>query len=206
MNKTTVELRNPTIRLMVLAHLAQEFEDFDPHRLEEYQSAGFDPMTIDRFRGLKIADLVRLAHVSRKESVCIHVNASSLVADMNRYEHMRADSEAYEYFVRYGASTSLLMDLFSKRPSDIKRMQMMMGVTTQAGRKALPDDESRIAITEVWHRMRTGFTWPYMAREHIIEIHKAYPHLSIAQLEAVLATYKTQSGSDSKSASGASPS
>jgi hypothetical protein len=199
---SSVNVLDPTIRLIVLAHMLQQFDQLDPDCIQEYQMAGFDAASIDRLRNLTTADLVRLAQHSRDTSIQISINPTKLVADMNRYEHMRADERLYEYFVRHGASLNLIMDLFTKRPSDVKRMQLMLGVTSQIGRRALPDDDTRLEITTAWHRLRGNDSWPYRGREHFRALHEAYPTLTIAQLEAVIASFKVRQAPGAGTASG----
>lgn len=188
-----VDLRNSTVRLIFMMHLAEQFDQFEPSRMSEYQSAGMTPAFIDRYRNLTVSDLLKLANTTREDSIQVLVNVPKLDSDMNRLEHLRADTQAYEYFIRNGASLNLIMELFTKRPSDIKRMQLLMGVATSAGRKALPADEHRVEILSVWHRMRSGTPWPQRAREDFIKLHQSYSHLSLAQLEGVLSTYKAHS-------------
>ena len=187
---SSVNVIDPTIRLIVLAHMLQQFDQFEPERLREYQTAGFDLTSVDRLRNMTTADLVRLAQYSRENSIQISINPAKLVADMNRYEHMREDERMYEYFVRNGASLNLIMDLFNKRPSDVKRMQLMLGVTSTVGRRSLPDDETRHVISATWYQLRGTDAWPFRGREHYKALHEAFPTLQISQLEAVISTEK----------------
>ena len=187
---SSVNVVDPTIRLIVLAHMLQQFDQFDPECIQEYTMAGFDPASIDRLRNMTATDLVRLAQHSRETSIQISINPTKLVADMNRYEHKREDDRLYEYFVQHGASLNLIMDLFTKRPADVKRMQLALGVPSQIGRRSLPDDDIRMEITSTWQRLRGEDEWPYRGREHFRTLHETYSTFTIAQLEAVIASCK----------------
>lgn len=188
-----VDLRSSTVRLIFMMHLAEQFDQFDPNRMGEYQSAGMTPAFIDRYRSLTVSELLSLARTTRENSIQVLVNVPKLDSEITRLEYIRADNETYEYFIRHGASLNLIMELFTKRPSDVKRMQMMMGATPSVGRKSLPAEDDRVEILEAWHRIRNGATWPQRAREDFIKLHKMFSHLSLAQLEGVLSTYKAHS-------------
>ncbi len=192
-NTAPVDLRNSTVRLIFMMHLAEQFDQFEPSRMGEYQSAGMTPAFIDRYRSLTVSELLSLARTTREDAIQVLVNVPKLDSDINRLEYLRADNQAYEYFIRNGASLNLIMELFTKRPSDIKRMQLLMGAAPSAGRKALPAEDDRVEILASWHRVRNGTQWPQRAREDFIELHHMYPHLSLAQLEGVLSTYKAHS-------------
>lgn len=192
---SSVHLDDPTVRFIALALYAQRFDQIDPASLQEMQKDGFDPVTVDRIRSLSTSDLVRLARFTKKESIQITINTGNLVADMNRYEHLRQDEAMFEYFVRNGASLQLIMNLFSKRPTDIKRMQTMLGVVPQAGRRAIPDDPTRHLILSRWHELRKGHDWPYLARDHYKQMHVEFADWSISQIESVIATYHAYASS-----------
>ena len=140
---SSVNVLDPTIRLIVLAHMLQQFDQLDPDCIQEYQMAGFDAASIDRLRNLTTADLVRLAQHSRDTSIQISI-----------------------------------------------------------GRRALPDDDTRLEITTAWHRLRGKDVWPYRGREHFRALHEAYPTLTIAQLEAVIASFKVRQAPGAGTASG----
>lgn len=192
---SSVHLDDPTVRFIALALYAQRFDQIDPSSLQALQRDGVDPVTVDRIRNLSAADLVRLARFSKKESIQITINTGNLVADMNRYEHLRQDEAMFEYFVRNGASLQLIMNLFSKRPTDIKRMQTMLGVVPPTGRRAIPDDPTRHLILSRWHELRKGLDWPYLARDHYKQMHIEFPAWTISQIESVIATYHSYASS-----------
>lgn len=184
-----LDLQCPTMRLMVLTHLIQQFEELDPSSSVDFRPAGFDMSTIRRILSFSTSDLVRLAKISRTSSIQIKVNTTNLVSDMNRYEHMRADNDAFDYFVRHGAPANLIMSLFAKSAADIKRAQFLQGVEPATGRPTMPTDDIRMEIWARWEKLRTGMNGPEMLREHYMQLHKEFHAFSIATLCAVIKTF-----------------
>lgn len=179
------DLTCPTMRLLVLAHLL-ELQDSKP-------STG--PLGVSVMRRLhqySASDLVRLAKVSRTGSIQIKVNTTKLAFDMNRYEHMRSDSEAFNYFVQHGAPTALIMSLFSRAAADVKRAQQMMGIEPPTGRPTMPPDDIRLEIWARWEQLRSGMSGTEMMREHYIALHKEFSNYSIAQLSGVIKTFMSE--------------
>lgn len=177
------ELRDPQVRLVLLNYLAVHLTEA---RLSDLSETGIDISLLDQLRRLNALDLSRLAAI-RSLSIGVSLDGSALDAGLRTVALVSETKDLEAYFIRHGASTGLMNRLFKLRAKLTLQRRREMGVHSRCGRLVMPDEAARAQIFRVWHDL-SGRS----PRARYCELHKAFPHLSIAVLEAVIRQYEAQ--------------
>ena len=178
-----LELFDPHVRLMVLNHIAARLTEAAP---QDLTGNGSDGSQWSSLRRLNALDLSRLAS-TRCFSIKVSLDLNGLQAGLRTVDLINESNALENYFIRNGASVSLLETLFKVSRMDTFKRRIELGSHQRPGRLALPDRRIRARIFRVWH----GLSDPSL-RARYLQLHQAFPHLSIAVLETVIRQYEAQ--------------
>jgi hypothetical protein len=177
----TMPLRDPHVRLVLLNHLALRLADAPA---EEVGAAGLTSEQLARLRRLAAVELDRLAAMSSL-TIGVSLDGHALEAGL-RTLVLFSEARALEnYFIRAGASTSLMFRLFKVHRKGTLKLRRQLGARRPAGRAALPDHATRERIYLEW---RAGRDLSPRARYY--QLHQRFPDLPIAVLEAVIRAFE----------------
>lgn len=145
---------------------------------------GFEPELIDSLRHRKARDLLELS--SRVRALKVVLSPWELRLHLDGIEMERREDELCEYFVRNGASRSLIARLFRRTADDVRRLRELVGGIS-AGRSRLPKDYStRDAIHRAWHEIKRDSGEVGSLREWIYALHQLFPDYTIDTLYSTL--------------------
>lgn len=137
---------------------------------------------LERLAELSLAELRRLAEDGALELV-VRYDGDHVAWSLQAAARRHAEHALLEYFVRHGASRSLLRELFRISRSHIDAVRKALRLAPTQGRPKLPHGREREAIAVRWSALSA--TAPD-ARTRYGELHRAFPRYSIAALDAVL--------------------
>jgi len=167
-------------RLFLLTRLVAEIDSGEA--VSSLVHAGLDQESIDRLRGMSMADALRFA--SNPCGLSLSVNTREVRGQLCRIESAKLARSRLEYFVSNGASPRLLTQLFSIAPSEVRRMRKLLApAITAGGRPRVPSPEESAAIEVVWQEIRAAHADD---RERIWHLHQSFQHMWIATLELVI--------------------
>lgn len=180
-------ISNPTVKRMVLDHLIEQMESGGIDRLLE---GGFSPALIDDLRGRPTRDFF---HASQFDGLAIQVTIDErkLMSCLSMRDRARRDEMLKEYFVRNGASISLLRTLFTLSKQELQRLRMELDLTekTTNGRPRLPPTAIRDLIHSEWHEICHAFT-AEPERERLWRLHLKFPLYSLASIHRCTDEFK----------------
>jgi Protein of unknown function (DUF2857) len=192
-----VALMDPAARLFMLSHLVSVMEQFDPSRTDEFMAAGLTPDLVDRLRTLSTSDLWRLVAMNHHE-LRIQIDTNRLRYNLERMDATKNEQSLLEYFVRSGASPNMMSRLFGMHIKQIRSYQVMLNVKNSMGRPPMPDVESRLSIVQHWTIVCADVpeSTSSFERERFFRLHRHFPQFSMSTLDAVIASYLSESGGD----------
>ena len=178
-------LHDPQLRLLLLNHIAVRATD-----AEELRAAGMEAELLEHLKGLSAADLHRLANM-REPMFAITVDQNKLKAGL-RALALGNEAKAQEtYFIRHGASWSLMKKLFKVRHKLTLQRRRELGIRRRSGRLQLPDMATRERIWRVW----AAITDPD-PRARYYQLHQSFRDLSLEVLEIVVAEFEKEAVSN----------
>ncbi|KGM38744.1 hypothetical protein JY96_21515 [Aquabacterium sp. NJ1] len=183
---------------MVLQHLVSLSEAIDdPDQLRELHNSGLTPEVIDRLRQLSAAEMAQLSKMKSRD-VVLTLNPDGLLFNLRQLEATREERAKFQYFIRHGASPSMIMRLFRGTSHvHVRQQRAVMGITSTWGRPPVPKSErERRDIEEAWVALSKDMpkSNTHWERERFLMLHKRYGHYSLASLDAVIMTFRTQTG------------
>ena len=174
-------LLDAQLRLLLLNHIAVRGTDS-----EELRAAGMQAELLEHLKGLSAADLHRLANM-REPMFAITVDANKLKAGL-RALALGNEAKAQEtYFIRHGASWSLMKKLFKVRHKLTLQRRRELGIRRLSGRLQLPNMATRERIWCVWAAITE--TDP---RARYYQLHQSFHDLSLEVLEVVVAEFERE--------------
>lgn len=122
----------------------------------------------------------------------IHVGFGdgSISASLDRVHAIRRDTELAEYFVRNGASTEVMVQLFRIARDEVRALRRALSVEAveAVGRPKLPPIEKRELVHRDWLDIqRTCFA--DSMRERYYALHQRHPDLTIGAMLATLSEH-----------------
>lgn len=174
-------LHDAQVRLMLLNHIALRLAEAAPTDLH---AAGIDTEQLACLRQLSALDLNRLAAM-RDLAIGVAFDGGGLQAGLRAVARVN-EAKAWEaYFIRNGASWQMMNALFKIRRKVTLRRRRDCGAWRPAGRLPLPERATRQRIFRTWLAIEEP-----NPRERYYRLHQAFPHLSIAALEAVVRKFE----------------
>lgn len=198
MNISGLTINDPTARAMVLQHLVSLSETVDdPDKLRELNNSGLTAEVINRLRQLSAVELDVLSRMKSRD-LLLTLNSESFLFNLRQVETTREERSQFEYFVRNGASPSMIVRMFRGATHvHVRQLRSVLGVSSNWGRPPLPKTaQERREIEEAWVVLAEDNpkTSPHWERERFLVLHKRYSHHTLATLDAVIMTFCTQAG------------
>ena len=175
-----IEIRDQQLRLLFLTHLVRELQRSAAEGAPAPQ--GLDGRQLEELRSLSTDDLVRLSELPSPR-VAIQIDAGSFEHGLRQVGYLAKRTRQIEYFVRHGATRTLLRELFGvsrQRVAEIRRAQRLRSAQ---GRPKLPPRKGRDVIEAAWTRLARAFK---DTRSRLHELHREFPQYSFAALDAVV--------------------
>ena len=177
-------LHDAQVRLILLNHIAVRLSGSDSEAL---RAAGIENELLEHLRGLSAADLHRLATM-REPMFVVTIDANKLKAGL-RALALTNEARAQEaYFLRHGASWTMMKRLFKVRHKLTLQRRRELGVRRPPGRLPLPNPATRERIWKAWAAI--GDTNP---RTRYYQLHQAFSDLSLEVLETVVSEFESDS-------------
>jgi hypothetical protein len=178
-------LNDTHLRLILLNQLAAGVT-----HSEELRAAGIDAEVLEHLRGLSAADLHRLAAM-REPIFTFTLDAKRLKAGLRALVLGNEVKAQETYFIRHGASWSLMKKLFKVRHKLTLQRRRELGILRRSGRLQLPDMATRERIWRVW----AAITDP-SPRACYYQLHQSFRDLSLEVLEIVVAEFEKEAASN----------
>lgn len=176
-------LHDAQVRLILLNHIAVRLGGSDSEAL---RAAGIENELLEHLRRLSAADLHRLATM-REPMFVVTVDANKLKAGL-RALALSNEARAQEtYFIRHGASWSLMKKLFKVRHKLTLQRRRELGVRRRSGRLQLPDIATRDRIWRVWAAINDPDP-----RARYYQLHQSFRDLSLEVLETVVSEFEKE--------------
>lgn len=170
-----IPIRSEQLRVAVLSHLIHLLEAGEVETLLE---AGLSPDILDTLRAASVRDLHAIAGMPQFD-VSVHFDPVMLEAAYRRHEAMTETRELLEYHVRHGAHPQLLVHLFRMTMEQVREQRALLCPgSLPRGRPSLPRAEVREAVQRAWPQIRNS----YPPQQQYVELHRAFPSMSIATL------------------------
>ncbi|OGA15173.1 MAG: hypothetical protein A3I63_08090 [Betaproteobacteria bacterium RIFCSPLOWO2_02_FULL_66_14] len=174
-------LHDAHVRLALLNHIAVRLGGQDA---QELRAAGIENELLEHLQRLSAADLHRLAAM-REPMFAVSVDADRLKAGLRALAVTNEAKAQETYFIRHGASWTMMKKLFKVRHKLTLQRRRELGVHRLAGRLTLPEPATRERIWRIWAAITD--TSP---RARYYQLHQAFPDLSLEVLEIVVAEFE----------------
>ncbi len=178
------EIRDPQLRLLMLAHLIRQLQQENagvsspPGGLSEQQAAELRALTSD--------DLVKLAGMPDPR-VAIAIDAGSFEHGLRQVDYLGKRSRQLEFFIRHGATSSMLTKLFKISSADVTlKRRLFSGTSSNLRRPAMPPHAIREKIVARWYEIRKGKQREPERAEDYEELYADFPQHTFATLYAVV--------------------
>jgi hypothetical protein len=176
-------LHDTHVRLVLLNHIAVQLSGTDA---EELRAAGIEADLLEHIKGLSAADLHRLASM-RGPMLAVRIDAEKLKEALRALALSNEAKTQETYFIRNGASWSLMRKLFKVRHKLTLQRRRELGVRRPPGRLQLPDPAMRERIGRVWSAASD-----LQPRARYYKLHQSFPTLSLEVLEIVVAEFERE--------------
>lgn len=169
------------VRLILLNHIAVRLNGSDP---EELRATGIQTEELQRLRALSAADLHRLASM-REPMIALTVDGRRLKAGLRALALTNETKALEAYFIRHGASWTMMKRLFKVRHKLTLRRRRDYGVRRPPGRLPLPNFATRERIWRVWAAIDDPDP-----RAQYYRLHQAFPDLALEVLATVISEFE----------------
>ena len=170
-------LRDPHVRLVLLTHIASRAAAGASAELSE---AGIHEDQAGRLRELSAMDLINLAGM-HGFPIGVTFELARLEGALRAVSMLNRAKALELYFVRNGASSRMMHTLFKIRHKATRKRRREEGAWLPPGRMRLPRRTLRERILRVWASVQDQDS-----RVRYYTLHRAFPEIPIAVLEAVI--------------------
>jgi hypothetical protein len=177
-------IRDQQLRLLVLAQLIRELkrEGAEPAP----PPAGLSPRQVEELQALSSADLVKLSEMAEPK-VAIQIDMGSLEHGLRQVDYLSKRSRQLEFFIRHGATSSMLTKLFKISSADVTlKRRLFAGTSPLLRRPSMPPHAVREQIQARWHEVRKGKKGEPERAEDYEELHRHFSTQTFATLYAVV--------------------
>jgi hypothetical protein len=171
------------VRLILLNHIAVRLLGGDPADL---RAAGIETEQLDHLRGLSAADLHRLAGM-REPLIAVAIDSHRLEASLRSLALINEAKAMEAYFLRHGASCTMMKRLFKVRQKVTLRRRRECGIHRPPGRLPLPDIATRERIWRAW----AAIVEPD-PRARYYRLHQTFCDLSLEALAIVVSDFEKE--------------
>lgn len=181
-----LNIKDPAIRTLIIETLLDQADN----NIDGLIGQGVDPLWIENLRQLSSRDSVRASHFHNVEiEVTVNekqlVHAFTQVADERRVRHLK------EYFVRHGASVTMICKMFKMSSKEAKTAKQLLSSEQRLGRPPMPNPFDRETIHRQWDSITK--TSDSLVREHLYTLHQIFPVYTLATLWLVINEFGTSS-------------
>ena len=179
-----IYIRDPQLRLLMLAHLIRELQREDG----QYQPtpSGLSEEQVAELRALSSEELVKLSEMPDPR-VAIEIDAGSFEHGLRQVDYLGKRSKQLEYVIRNGATSNMLSKLFRISSADVTlKRRLFSGTSSSLRRPAMPPHPVRERIVARWYEIRKGKEREPVRAEDYEALHRDYPMHTFATLWAVV--------------------
>lgn len=179
-----IPISNPALAAAALHEVIRLMDNTEG--LDLLLTAGVKPEFLDAMRNLPSRDVQAVAE--HMEKLFIVLDADWIVGDLARQAEKRRSEWLYEYFIKHGASPSMIAQMWSTAIGTVKTMRQLINdqAPRRAGRVPLPKGPAeRQAIHEKWAEVQRIYA-DEPKRMQIYYLHQAFEGYSIEALDGVL--------------------
>ncbi|MBE0623473.1 MAG: DUF2857 family protein [Burkholderiales bacterium] len=174
-------LSDTHVRLILLNHIAVRLTGCDS---ADIRAAGIETEQLQHLRELSAPDLHRLAAM-REPMIAVSIDSRRLKAGLRALTLTNEVQAMETYFIRHGASWTMMKRLFKLRHKLTLQRRREYGVRRPPGRTPLPDVAIRKRIWQVWAAI--GDSDP---RARYFRLQQAFPNFSLDVLGSVIAKFE----------------
>ncbi|QJR16583.1 STY4526/YPO1902 family pathogenicity island replication protein [Usitatibacter palustris] len=179
-----IEIRDPQLRLLMLAHLIRQLQEEGARNAPP--PAGLSEQQADELRGLTSNELVKLAEMPDPR-VAISIDVGSFEHGLRQVDYLGKRSRQLEYFIRHGATSSMLTKLFKISSADVTlKRRLFTGTASSLRRPSMPAHAIREQIQALWFEIRKGKQREPERAEDYEQLHSGFPSQTFATLYAVV--------------------
>ena len=177
-------VRDQQLRLLLLAQLIREIQAAAAEQAPTPQ--GFTEQQIEQLQSLSSAQLVQLSAMAEPR-VAIQIDAGSLEHGLRQVDYLNKRSRQLEYFIRHGATSSMLTKLFRISSADVTlKRRLFAGTSPLLRRPAMPPHAVREQITNRWFEIRKGKDREPERAEDYEALHREFSQHTFATLYSVV--------------------
>lgn len=177
-------VRDQQLRLLLLAQLIREIQAAASEQAPTPQ--GFTDYQIEQLQALSSAELVQLSAMAEPR-VAIQIDAGSLEHGLRQVDYLNKRSKQLEYFIKHGATSSMLTKLFRISSADVTlKRRLFAGTSPLLRRPAMPPHAVREQITNRWFEIRKGKDREPERAEDYEALHLDFPTYTFATLYSVV--------------------
>ena len=177
-------VRDQQLRLLLLAQLIREVQAAASEQAPT--PPGFTEQQIEQLQALSSAELVQLSAMTEPR-VAIQIDAGSLEHGLRQVDYLNKRSKQLEYFIRHGATSSMLTKLFRISSADVTlKRRLFAGTSPLLRRPAMPPHAVREQITNRWFEIRKGKQQEPERAEDYEALHREFSQHTFATLYSVV--------------------
>lgn len=183
----TVPLNDPSVVNAVLLLVVKMIDTDDGFQRLLMEHCNTD--VLEELRQRKARDLVEIS--SRLRSLRISFSANEFLNELKKIDLLRRDQEMYEYFIRHGASRTMVCDLWKKTNEEVTAMRraLLPEGGTGPGRRAMPKAHAvREAIHQAWAEIDKAHA-DAPQRQRLYHLHQRFNAYSIDTLVTTLSEF-----------------
>jgi len=180
MEHDTLVIEDTQVRLLVLTCLIESAEA----KPTNAQGHGLRRDQLQALRNLAASDLAVLAKM-REPRIHVRVDSPALDHGLRQLSHVRERAREIEFFIRNGATVSMLVALFKLSPADVAAWRRGLRLGSHR-RPPMPAPGRREAICIQWHALRRGRERTDPTASEYRALHENFSDLSFATLYAVV--------------------
>lgn len=178
----SVNFADPTAKFFMLTRIVAATQEDDQSMLKQLGRAGVGADVLERLRGMPLGEVWRF--VAGDCGMRLTVDVTAMRMHLMRLDASKAERETMEYLVRYGASVSLLCQLYAMTPTHVRMTRKgLMSASTQGGRPRAPSPQECKDMVTRWGDLVKGEPCPRMRMRRLHEQFSAWP---ISSLESVV--------------------
>lgn len=142
------------------------------------------PDLLDAVNRMTVTDLMNVAaRLANRGGVAIHANEHQLRQSLIAIQNRKAQDETIADFVRAGASSSMMLEIFRLSRGEVIMLRKELKVTVSKGRPQLPPEDVIPAIWRAWETIEKSLT----KKDRYLALHKLFPTVPMASLYTTLA-------------------
>jgi len=180
-----IVIHDQQLRLLVLAQLVRQLQNAAQGEAAP-PPPGFTAQQVEELRSLSTAELVKLSEMTEPR-VAVQIDAGSLEHGLRQVDYLSKRSRQLEFFIRHGATSSMLTKLFKISSADVTlKRRLFSGTASSLRRPAMPPHPVRERIVTRWCEIRKGKDREPERAEDYEKLHADFPQHTFATLYAVV--------------------